>query len=216
MLSLKKHGQKGFTRANSKRSLGGFTVIELLVATTVFSIVLIVFLSAFLRISQLFYKGVNMARTQEAARGVMQSISDDIQFFQQTPTIGANYFCVGIHRYVVNPGVQVGSGPGQRGITREVIGSGCPSPAVVAVNSDNATELLDVGMQANNLALVCLNGQCTITIKIVFYGADNSVLVSPSGASPAYQAADARCSGPPSSSQYCATADYKATILQSF
>src|SRR6476646_3013103 len=78
----------------------GFTIVALLVATAVFSLVLVVFLTAFLRIGQLFYKGVTMANTQEAARNVVQDISDDLQFYQQSPTVGppgTTYFCIGVH-----------------------------------------------------------------------------------------------------------------------
>lgn len=195
----------------------GFTIIELLIATAVFSVVLMVFLAAFLRISQLFYKGVNMSNTQETARNVLQDISDDLQFYNQAPVIGSGYFCIGNHRYAYNIGSQVGSS-GTYGIARENMNVckpllGAQGQAVAA----NHTELLDPGMQVNLLNITPQpDGVINVAIRLVFYGGDNSVLVSPSGATPAYKAADAQCSGPANSTQFCATADYNSTILQSF
>lgn len=198
----------------------GFTLVELLIATAVFSLVLVVFLSAFIRISQLFYKGVTMTAAQESARNVVQDIADDLQFFQQQPVApaGANYFCIGSHRYSWNLGVQVASGT--YGVAREQIPSStCPSTTSqpVPVGTSNYEELLDPGMQVNKLSLSsCTNGQCVISIHLVSYGSDNSVLISPSGLTPAYQANDAVCSGPATSSEFCATADYQSTVLQGF
>jgi prepilin-type N-terminal cleavage/methylation domain-containing protein len=200
-----------------KKSDSGFTIIELLVATAVFSLVLIVFLSAIIRISELFYKGVNMSNTQEAARNIVQDISDDIQFYQQQPVIGANYFCVGAHRYTYSLYTKVDRAT-SHGITREVINGGCPSPSTQPVNYSKGEELVDTGMQLNKLTLSnCANGLCTISIHLIYYGADPSVLVpGPSGVTPAVQAPDATCGGPASSSEFCAVADYQSTVLQNF
>src|SRR5438105_2859585 len=98
-------------KADSASSSSGFTIVELLIATTVFSIVLIVFLATFLRISELFYKGVSLSNTQETARTVLQDITDDLQFSDQPPVFpcdpaktptcpknaaaaNADYFCI--------------------------------------------------------------------------------------------------------------------------
>src|SRR6478609_5585690 len=114
-----------------KSKQAGFTIIELLIATTVFSVVLLVFLTAFIRISQLFYKGVNMSHTQETARTVLQDISDDIQFYKttiNTTSLGQGYFCVGAHRYAFNLHQQVGAPGVQYGIAKQLVSGGCPNP----------------------------------------------------------------------------------------
>lgn len=192
----------------------GFTIIELLIATTVFSVVLLVFLVAFLRISQIFYKGVNMSRTQEAGRTIVQDISDDLQFDGSSPIIGAvngnvGYFCVGNHRYTYYLGQQVA--PSTPGVLRENL-TGCPAPTGPGSTppASNAEELLDSGMQVNSLSLGCPSGHCTVSMHLVFYGSDPTVLI------PNAQAANAQCTGEPTSSQYCATVDVKSTVLQSF
>jgi prepilin-type N-terminal cleavage/methylation domain-containing protein len=194
----------------------GFTVIELLIATAVFSLVLVVFLAAFLRISQIFYKGVNMSRTQETARNIVQNISDDIQFSQQTPIIGSDpgnigHFCIGEHRYTYFLYSQVTNGT--HGVVRDNVGTDCPPPvggSSQPVNFTTATELLDPGMQMNKLGVNCANDLCTINMHVVFYG-DNPDVLTPNAQDP-----NAQCTGAAISSQYCATADYNSTILQKF
>jgi len=219
---------------NKTHTQRGFTIIELLIATAVFSLVLIVFLTALIRISQLFYKGVSLSNTQEATRNIIQTISDDIQFYGAAPEVHSDYFCIGDHRYSFNPGVQVGSGdPNDFGVIREV--SDClpwraaPAPAPLPQPPDlKAEKLLDPGMQVNKLTVTPLNGGIQVNILVVFYGSDNGVFHSDTpgfindpndpnySTQGAYKAPDAQCTGLPNSSQFCATADYQTTILQKF
>jgi hypothetical protein len=207
----------------SKANSMGFTIIELLVATTVFSVALVIFLSAFIRVGQMFYKGVNIANTQEAARTMLQDVSDDIQFYNEAPIIGTNYFCIGNHRYVYNLHAQVQ--PGTFGIAKQNIG--CPSPANSPVPTDPSQyeELLGPEMQVNKLNIGCNNKLCTVNLLVVYYGSDKHVFFSSlpgyindtnDSAYNADQAPDARCTGVQNDTQFCATADYSSTILQSF
>lgn len=212
-----------------KNIQAGFTIIELLIATTVFSLVLVVFLTAFLQISALFYKGVSMSQTQEAARNTMQSITDDIQFYKQPPrsTDFSKYFCIGIHRYSYFLGVQVVTGSSTKaGIYREDVGSSCfPPQAPNDVNLSTADQLLNSQMQVNDLTPNCTGQICTVHLHIVYYGNDKRAFVSNKSGynnnlnSPtydAYKAPDAQCTGSNVSSQFCAVADFTNTVLQNF
>lgn len=103
---------------NRYKNNSGFTVIELLIATTVFSILLLLALAGFLQIGQLFYKGVNITRTSDAGKQVVSSIKADISFDNGDSAIGVSsnypvtvmesgvpktyeryYFCSGSNRY---------------------------------------------------------------------------------------------------------------------
>lgn len=68
----------------------GFTVIELLVAMAVFSTVLIVVTVALMQIGNMYYKGVNSIKTQETARDIVSTVSEQLQFrkgnFKQNTT----------------------------------------------------------------------------------------------------------------------------------
>lgn len=107
------------SRTNNK----GFTIVELLFSTTVFSIVLLLCLTALVQIGRMYYKGVTTSQTQTAARALLDEVSQSIQFSGAGvtppasldgssapvgPTIAVGgsitasavgYFCVGATRY---------------------------------------------------------------------------------------------------------------------
>lgn len=217
-----KSAMKYFKKNNDST---GFTIIELLIATLIFSIVLVVILAAFVQISRLFYKGVNMSNLQNDARTITQNIADDIQFAQNPPTFvpanssGIGYFCVGLHRYKYHLRYQVGSSTNNDfGILRETVSyaAGC----TLSAPGSNPEELLGNGMQLNyinNLTSGCVNGRCKVNVHVIFYGGDPQGLFSTknsSYSSSPWNAPDAECTGTLTDSQYCATADYDKTVLQ--
>ena len=89
----------------------GFTITELMIATAVFSVLLLLSLAGFLQIGQLFYKGVNITQTSDVANQVVKSLKNDISFDPQsslvaiqydnlaTPPTERGYFCAGSSRY---------------------------------------------------------------------------------------------------------------------
>ncbi|MDB5166052.1 MAG: hypothetical protein JWM37_124 [Candidatus Saccharibacteria bacterium] len=58
----------------------GFTIVELMVATMVFSSIILVITFGVLQFSNSYYKGVTSANTQNAARNILESVSGAIQF----------------------------------------------------------------------------------------------------------------------------------------
>ncbi len=58
----------------------GFTLVELMIATTVFSVILLGATTAVIQIGRMYYKGVIASRSQETARRVIDEISRAIQF----------------------------------------------------------------------------------------------------------------------------------------
>src|SRR5690348_3775172 len=97
----------------------GFTIIELLIATAVFSVVLVIVTTGIIQFSRVYYKSVNEANTQAAARNIMDTVSQAIQFgggkVQGTTTgaitAGNSYdFCIGNNEYSYRPGFQLVDG----------------------------------------------------------------------------------------------------------
>lgn len=84
----------------------GFTIVELLLASTIFSMVMMVALSGFINIGRTFYKGINVTQTQQTARAVLESASRDIStssVVSSTKTVASGdnrkYVCIGNTRY---------------------------------------------------------------------------------------------------------------------
>lgn len=90
----------------------GFTIVELIIASAVFSMVLLVVVFGMLQIARVYYKGVTLMRTQENARSIIDEISRDIQFSGgriQPVTLASpsNFFCIGDKRYSFITGKQL-------------------------------------------------------------------------------------------------------------
>lgn len=58
----------------------GFTLIELMIATVVFSVILLGAATSLIQIGRMYYKGVITSRTQNVARTVVDDIARRIQF----------------------------------------------------------------------------------------------------------------------------------------
>lgn len=86
------------------RSVGqeGFTIVELMVATTVFSVVLLLCTYGLLAIGRSYYKGVTISRTQETARLIIDDVTEAIQFNDGAVVVNvpaARWYCIGSERY---------------------------------------------------------------------------------------------------------------------
>lgn len=79
------------------RTQKGFTIIELMIATVVFSFILVVASSGVVAIGRLYYKGVTSSRTQEGARGIMEDLTRSRQFsgYDTTPSTNPPGWVVG-------------------------------------------------------------------------------------------------------------------------
>lgn len=102
----------------NKSKNSGFTIIELMIATSVFSIVLVVAASGILTIGRTYYKSLTSSRAQEAARSISNTIAETIKYNAQTSnddettdTVGVpQAVCFGYDRYSYIINSQVGSG----------------------------------------------------------------------------------------------------------
>ncbi len=71
------------TRINTHQNKKGFTIVELMIATVVFTLVLLMASAAIIEVGKKYYKGITYARTQEVARSVVEEISQSLQFTSQ-------------------------------------------------------------------------------------------------------------------------------------
>jgi hypothetical protein len=101
-------------------------MVEMLISTAVFSVILLLCATAIIQVGRIFYKGVTINRTQETARRVMEDISQAVQFGANTgdrsfdERVSNDYggltvhaLCLGTIRYNYSTTTSLGTGSGQ-------------------------------------------------------------------------------------------------------
>ncbi len=220
---------------SSKRSERGFTLVEFMIATGIFSMVLLVILAAITQISRVYTKGVITARTQQAARSVLDTMTQQLQYLDGSPqpvsgvslsgdgTPGA--LCIGSRRYSIVTNRQVSSGnpvTTERKQKHAIWADTAPAvgcPAVTGMlDSDKPTggaadtELLPEGMRIVNLEVSRVGSSAVwkVAVKIV-YGPDD-LLESASGGAQASSPSTTVCISAVSGSQYCAISELQTLV----
>jgi prepilin-type N-terminal cleavage/methylation domain-containing protein len=74
---------KDMPRPNKK----GFTILELMIATTVFTFMFVAVTAGILYIGKLYQKGISSSRSQEAARNLTSVVGNMIEYSSQPPTL---------------------------------------------------------------------------------------------------------------------------------
>lgn len=99
---------------NISRPESGFTIIELMIASLIFSTVLVLITVGVLYFTSMYYKGVNLTSTQTTTRKIVDNIAQAIQFSGGTITApgidtatGASVICIGSKRYTYKTDRQV-------------------------------------------------------------------------------------------------------------
>lgn len=207
---------------------GGFTIIELLIATMVFAVVLILITFGVLRFNQAYYRGITESNTQNVARTILEDVSQAIQFSgdQVTSPIGTAGsgssvgFCIGSQRYsyilgwqLVDGSINVAKHQTSHSLVVDSPGNcGGLNAQNVQGGSVSGTEMLTPNMRLSKLSVTPVAGSNSlyqIDVKVV-YG-DDDLLRSPSGTIPAATAPDAIC-GSEAGSQFCAVSELSSTV----
>lgn len=169
----------------------GFTVIELLIATTVFSVVLLLLTTGILQIGRTYQKGVTQAQTLDTVRTITDDIAQSIQFsggqviaaVPDAPS-GEHGICAGSRLYSFVRGTKLkGDGTNHVLIAETVANCVGATPRNFSTVNLGAgqVELLGKNMRLVNLAVAqdAANPRLfTVSVRAV-YG-DDDLLCSPS------------------------------------
>ena len=218
----------------TRHAQSGFTVIELLIATAIFSVVLLMVTFGVMQITRVYYQGITETNTQNTARSVVDDISQAIQFggtanIQQTPgsTPGTSYgFCVGnqLYSYVLGYQVVDAKTTGNQAfhglVATNAVGCGGPvSPVANLITTQSipgGRELIGQNMRLSKLSVTPVSGTANlwdIDVKVV-YG-DDDLLTSPThpGNSPAASKdPDAECYAKVKGTQFCAVSEFNTIV----
>ena len=189
----------------------GFTIIELLIATVIFSVILLVITAAIVQFGRLYYKGVIQSRTQETARAISQDITQSIQFSSVTPSKpnipGAEMYCIGNRTYTFIRNSQLGAVPHVL-VSDTIAGSPCGAGYSGMSNAGvtgTARELLGENMQLVNLSVAETtpgSGLWQVTVHVA-YGEDADLLADKTGCQPLILGG-----------QFCAVSSLTTTVTQ--
>lgn len=156
----------------------GFTIVELTIATLIFSLILTVITAGVISFTTRYYKGVNASTMQTTARTVLDTVSQAVQFGTSpvtVTTVGTNYFCAGGHSFTFSSTGAMYNGANNAGLYMAPMGSVCGSA------STGGKQLLGKNMRVTSLSVTQVTGQPNV-YKIslgLAYGADD-LFCSPS------------------------------------
>lgn len=210
----------------------GFTIIELMIATLVFSMVLLIISSALIEIGRIYYKGITVARTQETARSIVDDIEQAIQFNGGTIVTSMTNgsvkgFCVGNKRYSFLKSVQLDGGQ-NRVFVSDAVAAGCGGSTLPMSTAQLNTPLVAPGQElvANKMrivkATVTSRGAASplydISVRVA-YGSDAGLCSpsvsgqcsDPSNTTVDVNKNDLQCKNVRTSSQFCAVSEINTT-----
>ncbi len=209
----------------TQSSQSGFTIVELMIATLVFAMVLLVITVGVMSFTRAYYRGINQSNTQRVARAVLENVSQAIQFsgdqvtapIASTQIDGRTYegLCVGGQRYSYLRGwQQIDDSPdGAQNQTQHVmvvdkpgICGGLAAQDLGGPLATGSTDLLSPRMRISKLDVAPLAGTTDtfqVTVRVV-YG-DNDLLNNPTGK-------DATCKASISGSEYCGQSELTTTV----
>ena len=225
-----------YQRSSQSQQDQGFTIIELLVATAVFSVVMLIMTAGIPQISRTYYQGVLQTRAQDTARTVVEEIGESIRystgaFLQGTvitgpdidPTAGlpdTGYFCLGGRRYTYAIDRQLKSSPAANTrqkkdvlwVDQPVGGcSGITGPENLDAPAAGGRELLSENMRLTEFSVTpVISGGApnAYTIKIsVAFGDDDLLYVE--GTEP-YK----RCDPQSGAKEFCAVSSLTETVTK--
>lgn len=170
------------------KNRAGFTIVELMIASAVFSVVLLVCASGLIQIGRVYYKGITSSQTQESARSIMDDISRAIQFsggrITQTlvpPTSwdSQDRFCIGGNKYSFQKGKQLVDSSPTSDQTRQALviseDAACGSPNLTAAGSK---EFLTVNQRVVNLKVEPVPGTLNLyRVNLVIAAGDEELFI---------------------------------------
>ena len=138
----------------------GFTIVELLIATTVFSLVLIVLLYGVLSFTHAYYSGVNSSSTQDTARTIVNTVAQAVEFsgnvIYPNAQVSGNkyYFCAGGNTYYYILGNMYDGAPPSSTDPGLFMDPGICRRHLLRSPNTGAKELLNANMRITYLTLV--------------------------------------------------------------
>lgn len=212
----------------------GFTIIELMISTTIFSLILMLCLAGIMQITKMYYRGITQNRTREVARTITDEISEAVRYSNQPIQVGLTvagpriepdentigYFCVGPRRYTYSIDRQVKSNPSTDKTQKQVKHAlwvdqlgGCLAPAKIDLETPtpDGKDLIPENMRLYDLSLTQIDAAKNLyeVSVAVAYGDEDLLHVKKDAAD---VPTDLTCEGGFVGVEFCATTKFLVTI----
>lgn len=154
----------------------GFTIVELMIATVVSTLILVVITVGIVRFTSDYYKGVNASSTQTTTQNAIDAVAQAIQFNASgtVPTDGTQgIFCAGSQVFLYTMGKALGGTPSVANWGLYQLNN--PSAnCVIPADTSGGTELLGPNMRLSvmNLAQVGSSDVWQLDIRVAYGDAD--------------------------------------------
>lgn len=204
----------------------GFTIVELMIATSVFAVILLGASAATTQIGRMYYKGIIMSRVQQSSRRIMDDISRPIQFAgsdvrlssPKTQVIGGletGAICIGDKRFIYGINAQVD--PNAAGYTAnhkakhamyqdELPGTNAPCTVLdLTQGLPPGKELVPENMRLARFNPTVVDNVWSIDMLLI-YGDDDLLLPDPN--------APQGCKSINAGSQWCATSNLNTRVFK--
>ncbi|MCA9346308.1 prepilin-type N-terminal cleavage/methylation domain-containing protein [Candidatus Saccharibacteria bacterium] len=216
----------------NQRNQTGFTIIELMIATVIFSLVLMVCLAGIMQITKMYYRTVTQNKTREVARSIIDELGESLRYSSAaynsgSPVIGPQielsndnyigYFCVGQKRYSYAIDRQVSTKlDAERKQIKHALWvdtSQCDGPADLnSANSEpsaNGADLVPENMRLFKLSISNVDSSNSVyRIEVgVAYGDDDLLFPKPEE-----NPTELTCEGAINASEFCATVILSETV----
>jgi prepilin-type N-terminal cleavage/methylation domain-containing protein len=181
----------------------GFTIVELMIATTVLSVLLLLATAIMTSIGGLYTKGIHQSDVQDAARTIVDDVTQNAQLSNGVPSVvgptaGVSAYCIGSTRYSFVIGQQVTDAT--HGLWRDTVSGGC-TPADFA-NLGSGVEMVPAHSRLTSFS-ISSTSPYAITVGVA-YG-DDDLFTDPSHG-------NYTCKGS-AGDQFCATSALTTTVV---
>lgn len=155
--------------------MSGFTIVELMIATAVFSVILVAITVGVLHFSAQYYKGVYTSETQNVARDITDEVANAVKYGADEPetstdTAGQIVFCAGGYVFVTVLGEQYTESNGTKGLYMQPKNAaGCTVPT----GTVGRKQLLAKNMRVAALKFTQVNDNLYTLQITVAYGDDD-------------------------------------------
>lgn len=148
----------------------GFTIVELMIATMVFSVILLVITEGVLSFTHAYYSGLNSSATQNAVRNIIGNVTHSIEFsgdpVATTDQTDGTFFCAGSKVYVFKPGVEYQGGNTTSDPGLYVMPSAGSCPSSRPSNLTGGKQLLGTNMRITRLSVTRLGATRSYVVAI--------------------------------------------------